>query len=74
MNRAIYNLIITILYIPYICLILFRKILNKEHKLKFKENTWENLYNPRSFNQKKFTLKRKVNSKELINLLSKFTN
>ena len=37
MDRAIYNLIITILYIPYICLILFRKILNKEHKSKFKE-------------------------------------
>ena len=37
MERAIYNLIITILYIPYICLILFRKILNKEHKSKFKE-------------------------------------
>ena len=37
MDRAIYNLIIIALYIPYICLILFRKILNKEHKLKFKE-------------------------------------
>ena len=37
MDRAIYNLIITILYIPYVCLILFRKVLNKEHKSKFKE-------------------------------------
>ena len=37
MARAIYNLIITILYIPYVCLILFRKTLNKEHKSKFKE-------------------------------------
>ena len=46
----------------------YRKI-EKIFKLKFKENTWENLYNPRSFNQKKFTLKRKVNSKELIKLL-----
>ena len=47
----------------------FYKKIEKIFKLKFKENTWENLYNPRSFNQKKFTLKRKVNSKELIKLL-----
>ena len=47
----------------------FYKKIKKIFKLKFKKNTWENLYNPRSFSQKKFTLKRKVNSKELIKLL-----
>ena len=48
---------------------IFFKKLEKIFKSKFKENTWTNLYNPKSFNQKKFTPKRKVNSKELTKLL-----
>jgi len=47
----------------------FFKKLEKIFQSKFKENTWTNLYNPKLFNQKKFTLKRKVNSKELTKLL-----
>ena len=47
----------------------FFKKIEKIFKSKFKENTWTNLYNPKSFNEKKFTLKRKVNSKELKKLL-----
>ena len=47
----------------------FFKKLEKIFQSKFKENTWTNLYNPKSFNQKKFTPKRKVNSKELTKLL-----
>ena len=47
----------------------FFKKIEKTFKSKFEANTWTNLYSPKSFNQKKFTLKRKVNSKELTKLL-----
>ena len=47
----------------------FFKKIEKTIKSKFEENTWTYLYGPKSFNQKKFTLKRKVNSKELTKLL-----
>ena len=47
----------------------FFKKIDNIFKSKFKENAWTNLYNPRSFNKKKFTLKKKVNSKELTKLL-----
>ena len=46
----------------------FKKIENV-FKSKFKKNTWTNIHNPKSFNQKKFTLKKKVNSKELTKIL-----
>tara|TARA_B100000686_G_scaffold101086_1_gene108290 strand:+ start:2982 stop:3848 length:867 start_codon:yes stop_codon:yes gene_type:complete len=47
----------------------FYKKIEKIFKLKFNKKAWTNLYYPKSFNQKKFTLKRKVNSKELTKLL-----
>ena len=34
-------------------------------------DTWESLFKPKIFNQKKYTLKRKVNSKELKRMLGK---
>ena len=37
MVEASYNFIITIIYLPYICVIFFRRFLKKEHVSKFKE-------------------------------------
>ena len=49
----------------------FYKKIDKKFKKEFKANTWESLFKPKKFNQKKYTLKRKVNSKELKRLLGK---
>ena len=49
----------------------FYKKIDKKFKKEFKTNTWESLFKPKKFNKKKYTLKRKVNSKELKTLLGK---
>ena len=49
----------------------FYKKIDKKFKTEFKANTWESLFKPKIFNKKKYTLKRKVNSKELKRLLGK---
>ena len=47
----------------------FYNKIDKKFKTEFKTNTWESLFKPKIFNKKKYTLKRKVNSKELKKLL-----
>ena len=47
----------------------FYKKIDKKFKTEFKANTWESLFKPIKFYKKKYTLKRKVNSKELKTLL-----
>ncbi len=37
MLRVLYNILITIFYLPYFFIIIFRRFLGKEHKLKFRE-------------------------------------
>ena len=49
----------------------FYKKIDKKFKTEFKANTWESLFKPKKFYKKKYTLKRKVNSKELKKLLGK---
>ena len=47
----------------------FYNKIDKKFKTEFKKNAWESLFKPKIFNKKKYTLKRKVNSKELKKLL-----
>ena len=50
MIKLLYNLFITILYIPYICIIYFRIFLKKEHKSKYKEKIFLNKHTrPKGF-------------------------
>ena len=37
MLKFLYNFILTIIYIPFVITVFFRKYINKEHKIKFKE-------------------------------------
>ena len=47
----------------------FYNKIDKKFKTEFKNNTWQSLFKPKTFNKKKYTLKRKVNSIELKKLL-----
>ncbi len=50
MFKAIYNIIITISYIPYLLVIIFRKYKNKEHETRFKEKIFFNkIKRPKGF-------------------------
>ena len=52
----------------------YKKIENLFTK-NFKDGTWVNLYKPKSFNPKKFTIKKKLNSSELKKILgNNYTN
>ena len=52
----------------------YKKIENLFTK-NFKDGTWVNLYKPKSFNPKKFTIKKKLNSNELKKILgNNYTN
>jgi len=42
MLRTLYNFLIILLYVPYILLVFFRKLIRKEHKIKYKEKIFIN--------------------------------